>query len=80
MSIVKTLATLDHSYVYLLQRFKNSASLSASLTLKSLSSKDDKCISESGMSCRRHFLGKFFVNFGHISNYFLAFLLLTSNR
>ena len=76
MSIVKALATLDHSYVYLLQRFENSASL----TLKSLSSKDDECISEWGMSCRRHYLGKIFVNFRHISNCFLAFLLLTSNR
>ena len=49
MSVVKALATLDHSSVYLVQRFKNSASLSASLTIKSLSSKDDECISESGV-------------------------------
>ena len=58
----------------------SSASLSASLPLKSLSSQDHEWISESNKSCRWPFSGIFFDNFGLISHYFLVFLLLTLNR
>ena len=57
-----------------------SASLSASLPLKSLLSQDDEWISELDKSCRQPFLGRFFVNSGHISYRFLMFLLLILNR
>ena len=75
----KYLITLHHSCVYLPQIY-GSASPSASLPVKSLSSQDDEWISELDKSCRPHFIGRFFVNFGLISHRFLVFLLLTLNR
>ena len=58
-------------------KIQNSASLSISLPLKSLSSQIEELISESNKPCWQPFWGRFFNNLGLILHRFLVFLLLT---